>query len=149
MTRRRGYTGGCSKARAPVGSPSLASLTRRKEGLVSYPSSQQPDRRKQSVIHPGSKKSMFLKSARLVPLPLRVTGAIICPSCGGRWAGWSGSLAWKASKAGGLINSPSFPGSDLVDGLLAALVGCRLCMARFIDFLLLFHDCEVLEVPYI
>lgn len=71
------------------------------------------------------------------------------PILWGRWAGWSGSLAWKASKAGGLINCPSFPGSDLVDGLLAALVGCRLCMARFIEFLLLFHDCEVLEVPYI
>ena len=60
-----------------------------------------------------------------------------------------GEFGMKSKQAGGLINSPSFPGSDLVDGLLAALVGCRLCMARFIEFLLLFHDCEVLEVPYI
>ena len=75
----------------------LPCLTRRKEGLVSYPSSQQPDRRKQTVIHPGCKKSMFLKSARLVPLPFRVTGAIICPSCGGD--GQDGRGVWHGKQA--------------------------------------------------
>ena len=69
-----------------------------KEGLISYPSSQQPDRRKQTVIHPGSKKSMFLKSARLVPLPLRVTGPIICPSCGGDGQDGRGVLHGKQAK---------------------------------------------------